>query len=245
MVSIRILFTCSPLSQALYGRDTVSSVGTFRDKNLPLTDTADHICYIRHALALDERRVKFLPEFIYTNTPASQSSQPSEMDVTGLESPQTASASSISPVEPGSESDDAGQSLEAAFALISKIGSSNQTAAELDGEKQERREKPRVKEVWFAGTHSDMSVFLLWLFVSALIPHTVAAGTNQMRTVDWAPCLSSGWLMRLFRVACTCDPPMWNGALKAWVQSRSHLLAFGTSWNTSQSNISRTRTKKI
>ena len=242
MVSICVVFTCLPLSEALYDRDTVSSVGAFRDKNLPLTDTADHICYIRHALALDERRVKFLPEFIYSNTAGGQSPQSPETGATGLQLPQAASAPPISPIEPGSESGGAGQSLEAAFDLISKIGSSNQTAAELEGE---RREKPRVKEVWFAGTHSDMSVFLLWLFVVALIPHTVAAGTNEMRTVKWVPYLSSGWLMRLFGAACTCDLPTWNGASKAWVQSRSHLLAFGTSWNTSPSNISRTRTKKI
>ena len=156
MVSIRVVFSCLPLSQALYDRDTVSSVGAVRDKNLPLTDTADHICYIRHALALDERRVKFLPEFIYNNTPGSQSPQPSDTGATGLQSPQAASTPPISPVE--SESSGAGRSLEAAFALISQIGSSNPTAAELD---RERREKPRVKEVWFAGTHSDMSVFLL------------------------------------------------------------------------------------
>ncbi|KAF8588043.1 hypothetical protein K439DRAFT_1336270 [Ramaria rubella] len=45
--------------------DTVSSVGILKDKTLPLTDTADHVSYFRHALALDERRVKFLPEYVY------------------------------------------------------------------------------------------------------------------------------------------------------------------------------------
>ncbi|KAE9385835.1 WD40 repeat-like protein [Gymnopus androsaceus JB14] len=44
--------------------DTVSSVGIFRDKTLPLTTTGmQHVCYFRHALALHERRVKFLPEY--------------------------------------------------------------------------------------------------------------------------------------------------------------------------------------
>ena len=33
-----------------------------------MTDTADHICYFRHALALDERRVKFLPEYVHGGT---------------------------------------------------------------------------------------------------------------------------------------------------------------------------------
>ncbi|KAG1750348.1 uncharacterized protein EDB91DRAFT_1046109, partial [Suillus paluster] len=45
--------------------DTVSSVGIRKAKNLPSTDTCDHVCYFRQALALDERRVKFLPEFVY------------------------------------------------------------------------------------------------------------------------------------------------------------------------------------
>ncbi|KAJ7201122.1 hypothetical protein GGX14DRAFT_524665 [Mycena pura] len=44
--------------------DTVSSVGLVRGKPLPLTSTAQHICIVRHALALDERRVKFLPEYV-------------------------------------------------------------------------------------------------------------------------------------------------------------------------------------
>ncbi|KAJ7887979.1 hypothetical protein B0H13DRAFT_2533677, partial [Mycena leptocephala] len=44
--------------------DTVPSVGVVRGKNLPGTDIFnDSVCYFRHALALDERRVKFLPEY--------------------------------------------------------------------------------------------------------------------------------------------------------------------------------------
>lgn len=35
-----------------------------RDKNLPgTTDGMKHVCYFRHALALHELRVKFLPEY--------------------------------------------------------------------------------------------------------------------------------------------------------------------------------------
>ncbi|KAH0833833.1 hypothetical protein J3R83DRAFT_10997 [Lanmaoa asiatica] len=46
--------------------DTVSSVGFGRSRTLPCTTTScEHICYFRHALALDERRVKFLPEYVY------------------------------------------------------------------------------------------------------------------------------------------------------------------------------------
>ena len=45
-------------------RDTVSSVGAFRNKYYPGAERADNVCFFRHALALDERRVKFLPEYV-------------------------------------------------------------------------------------------------------------------------------------------------------------------------------------
>ena len=48
-------------------RDTVSSIGITRGKSM-LPETVNgmaHVCYFRHALALDERRVKFLPEYAY------------------------------------------------------------------------------------------------------------------------------------------------------------------------------------
>ncbi|EIN03683.1 WD40 repeat-like protein [Punctularia strigosozonata HHB-11173 SS5] len=44
--------------------DTVSSVGIARGPTLPETTTGmSHVCAFRHALALDELRVKFLPEY--------------------------------------------------------------------------------------------------------------------------------------------------------------------------------------
>ncbi|KAF8521666.1 hypothetical protein JB92DRAFT_1772993 [Gautieria morchelliformis] len=78
--------------------DTVSSVGITRSKNFPGTDTTEHICVFRHALALDERRVKFLPEY-----------------VRGGEGPQDPEQINIANIS-----------------------------------------IPPVKEVWFAGSHSDI-----------------------------------------------------------------------------------------
>ncbi|KAF8513639.1 hypothetical protein BU17DRAFT_53116, partial [Hysterangium stoloniferum] len=43
--------------------DTVSFIEIERGWNLPGTVKLDHTCYFRHALALYERRVKFLPEY--------------------------------------------------------------------------------------------------------------------------------------------------------------------------------------
>ncbi|KAJ7626129.1 hypothetical protein FB45DRAFT_836360, partial [Roridomyces roridus] len=44
--------------------DTVSSVGLFRNKSYPNARSANNVCFFRHALALDEKRVKFLPEYV-------------------------------------------------------------------------------------------------------------------------------------------------------------------------------------
>jgi uncharacterized protein (DUF2235 family) len=46
-------------------RDTVSSIGIARSPTLPETTKGmRHVCTFRHALALDERRIKFLPEYV-------------------------------------------------------------------------------------------------------------------------------------------------------------------------------------
>jgi uncharacterized protein (DUF2235 family) len=53
------------LMACLMIRDTVSSIGFFRGRSLPETTTGmHHVCVFRHALALDELRVKFLPEYV-------------------------------------------------------------------------------------------------------------------------------------------------------------------------------------
>ena len=57
-------YPSSPLTPRC-SRDTVSSVGAFRNKSYPGAELAENICFFRHALALDERRVKFIPEYIF------------------------------------------------------------------------------------------------------------------------------------------------------------------------------------
>ena len=112
----------------------MSSVGIIRNKNLPGTQTADHICYFRHALALDERRVKFLPEYIlHSNT--SVSTKTNAIQSTQLPVPALPSE----PSEP--------------LATPLPSGPSEPLASTLPSEPPVPR---RVKEVWFAGTHSDM-----------------------------------------------------------------------------------------
>lgn len=73
----------------------------------------NHVCYFRHALALDERRVKFMPEYAYKGF-------------------QEASPDS-------------------------------------------RHTIPHTKEVWFAGTHSDMYVAIIDKYDSAALILCIAA----------------------------------------------------------------------
>ncbi|KAL0960512.1 hypothetical protein HGRIS_005550 [Hohenbuehelia grisea] len=58
-------FCCPNVTVHFVGAwDTVSSIGVVRGRSLPETTTGmEHVCLFRHALALDERRVKFLPEY--------------------------------------------------------------------------------------------------------------------------------------------------------------------------------------
>lgn len=94
-------------------------MGFVRDKSLPgTTGGMDHVCAFRHALALDERRVKFLPEF---------------------------SRGGLGP-----------------------LGLTDKSP-------------PKVKEVWFAGSHSDMYAAHSLYVTHILTLSTVAAETSRMR----------------------------------------------------------------
>ncbi|KAJ7140723.1 hypothetical protein C8R44DRAFT_585502, partial [Mycena epipterygia] len=95
--------------------DTVSSVGIFRRQPLPLTDSAEHVCYFRHALAIDERRVRFLPEYVNRVHPRMRGKGDHKQTDKLLEQPKT------------------------------------KANAEIDN---------KIKEVWFAGSHSDMNITL-------------------------------------------------------------------------------------
>jgi uncharacterized protein (DUF2235 family) len=100
VVSISEWVRCPIKKHSFLHRDTVSSVGIVRGKSLPLTNSAEHICFFRHALALDECRVKFLPEYV-----------------------------------------NGGSATTVNTSTVVQTNSNGQ---------------PRIKEVWFPGTHSDM-----------------------------------------------------------------------------------------
>ena len=65
-------------------RETVQSVGLI-SKRLPFCDSDDAILYFRHALGLDERRVKYIPSFYFDGEPGSQRDEVQINDLDGSE----------------------------------------------------------------------------------------------------------------------------------------------------------------
>ncbi|EIW85619.1 hypothetical protein CONPUDRAFT_47217, partial [Coniophora puteana RWD-64-598 SS2] len=100
--------------------DTVSSVGLVRGEPFPYTTRCQHICYFRHALALDERRVKFLPEYVYGGAGYIRD----QHNMYKMRRPQRGKQHNQTALEHASHGDS--------------------------------HDVPHVKEVWFAGCHSDV-----------------------------------------------------------------------------------------
>jgi hypothetical protein len=117
---------------------------------LPRTvDGMKHVCYFRHALALDERRVKFLPEYAYGGR------------ATPPEKPEDKKTSSVNPQSPH---DDENTSTRDMDGPISKNELSDDRppveneaiSANLPSRIKSIENRPQTIEVWFPGTHSDM-----------------------------------------------------------------------------------------
>ncbi|KAJ7476099.1 hypothetical protein FB451DRAFT_267004 [Mycena latifolia] len=150
--------------------DTVSSVGLFVGQPLPLTTSADHICIFRHALALDECRVRFMPEYI--NRGDSQTSENLEIakDDGSSETSSTSAPANFPErkQQPTPDGDATGPEAEG-LSQQRPSGTKGATKPEdrvkdTDPSKQQlpdtkpdaKRKRCDIKEVWFAGTHSDM-----------------------------------------------------------------------------------------
>ncbi|KAG8214234.1 hypothetical protein J3R82DRAFT_11042 [Butyriboletus roseoflavus] len=99
--------------------DTVSSVGMIRgDVFLSTSSSAAHACHFRHALALDELRVKFMPEYFHEMNSQTNDGR-SKYIVTSLDAEHTSTPAS---------------------------------------DRRSRNKTTEIKEVWFAGSHSDVWV---------------------------------------------------------------------------------------
>ena len=122
-------------------RDTVSSIGIACGKKmLPRTiDGMKHVCFFRHALALDERRVKFLPEYAYGGS--ATCAKPDDENPSSVDYKSSEMGNNPSAINEGETTKDISPS--------DKVDRSQ-------GMNKVRVKHPQTLEVWFAGTHSDM-----------------------------------------------------------------------------------------
>ncbi|KAJ7774479.1 hypothetical protein DFH07DRAFT_986247, partial [Mycena maculata] len=121
--------------------DCVSPTGLVRGPPGPLPSSADHVCIVRHALALDERKVNLLSAYA-----GSDASPPPIF----IENDESASADTKISTETKIV-DEVGKSISK---FSHKLG---RRAESMDIQISEARKNPRdLKEVWFAGTHTDM-----------------------------------------------------------------------------------------
>jgi hypothetical protein len=112
---------------------------------LPRTiDGMKHVCYFRHALALDERRVKFQPEYAYGGLATKPEDRNTPTVGGGLDRENVLlPESEDSPIANNGSPDTA-------------PSTTNETVVNHPRVKKDPMERPQIMEVWFAGTHSDM-----------------------------------------------------------------------------------------
>ena len=108
-----------------------------------------HVCYFRHALALDERRVKFLPEYAYGGTSTlsvaeTVDNSSSPVDTEPSQKDYSSTGDTDGPIASNKLSNDSSP-------IDKEALDDNRWATKV---KLSRR--PHTMEVWFAGTHSDM-----------------------------------------------------------------------------------------
>ena len=136
--------TVTPLLWLSSTRETVSSLGLIkRDVHVTESTSVTNACHFRHALALDERRVKFMPEYF--------------LEVNALRT-------------------------------------------------NTRSRKPAVsdiKEVWFAGSHSDVYVIRQWMTrIDLKYFHSVVGWTGHMIRCTHTPRTTTPSLTLFTLVTC-------------------------------------------
>ena len=106
----------------------------------------EHVCYFRHALALDERRVKFLPEYTYGGSATKPKDK--KVSLVNQESTHNDNTPFI-----GSKDD-----LSIVKEPLDERPPADNHAVhdQLQSRIKSTENRPRTREVWFAGTHSDM-----------------------------------------------------------------------------------------
>lgn len=134
-------------------RDTVSSIGIVRGTHmLPGTvDGMTHVYYFRHALALDERRVKFLPEYAYGGSSKSRS-KPDNIKYQKRTHNAADNQKLYSRLDDHKGSEAIATSSD--FLQVSVPARTNNPENTKTVSKSINR--LHTPEVWFTGTHSDM-----------------------------------------------------------------------------------------
>ena len=109
------------------------------------TDGMKHVCYFRHALALDERRVKFLPEYACGETGKRKlkGKMPSSDN-------RICSDNDAPPDKTKHSANTAGRTVN------EKSTTFHETSVDRLQVKKDSAKPKHTMEVWFAGTHSDM-----------------------------------------------------------------------------------------
>ena len=108
-----------------------------------------HVCYFRHALALDERRVKFLPEYAYGGSakplvkPGDKNTSPVNQELPHKDT------------EPPAGKED-GPTVNDVFPDDKQPIRNEDVVNGLRVGQRSMGARPHTMEVWFAGTHSDM-----------------------------------------------------------------------------------------
>ena len=104
-----------------------------------------HVCYFRHALALDEQRVKFSPEYAYGGSAKFRAEQkPQQFKQNSAEKGLDISA----------RSEDYATSTATPKDHMPPVQNNNAAGSKVGSKPTEN--PPHTLEVWFAGTHSDM-----------------------------------------------------------------------------------------
>ena len=115
-----------------------------------------HVCYFRHALALDERRVKFLPEYAYGGTSLPPSVTEKRVDASLIDHKPNHDDNNA----PSSDGDGttANNELSEDTPPVDNEATYGQSQARMKSKEKTPGKPPHTMEVWFAGTHSDMYV---------------------------------------------------------------------------------------
>jgi hypothetical protein len=143
--------------------DTVASVGIISGRTLPFVNSNKAITHFRHAISLDERRAKFRPNFYHRPEDSTDPKQPASKSFFGLRR----RTNTYKKNPDGPSIDDFISLSKKAQKIMSKqrLNDSGKALGAGDGpsgpsdEDEDMEDEPvitDVKEVWFAGCHSDV-----------------------------------------------------------------------------------------